>query len=111
MLCLVALSLGKGSDRAGEVAVADAGTTTVAAPPSGELAPALVPVGEDRGRLQIVAAPKYAPVPKAAVEPLFQADERVKIGETTKLRFAVKDRASGLPQSLEQVSASVTHGK
>jgi hypothetical protein len=98
----------------------DEAAATASASASAPAAPALsdgfgtdaapVPVLEDKGRLQIVERPRLAPVPPTVVEPLFEPDARVKIGETTKLRFAVRDRASTLPESLDNVTASVRHG-
>jgi len=77
----------------------------------GNAQPILVPVAEDPGRIEIVPPPRLAPLPPTVVEPLFAPDARVKIGETAKLRFAARDRASGLPESLDHISASVFHGK
>ncbi|MFL5375977.1 MAG: hypothetical protein ACJ78T_18405 [Myxococcales bacterium] len=115
ILAVVALSSGRRDVSAGEDSPAATANTPEAAAPSlsdgfGEVA-APVPVREDKGRLQIVDRPRMAKVPTTAVEPLFEPDARVKIGETTKLRFAVRDRGSELPESLDQVSASVRHGK
>jgi len=114
ILALVALSWGRRDASTDEGAPAASVNGPAAASPSlsdgfGEVA-APVPVREDKGRLQIVDRPRTAPVTPAVVEPLFEPDARVKIGETTKLRFAVRDRASDLPESLDGVSASVRHG-
>jgi hypothetical protein len=113
ILAVVALSWGKRRDAPTEE-VAPPTTAAVLADPSpsdgfgGFAAPS--PVREDKGRLQIVERPRLAPLPPTVVEPLFEPDARVKIGETTKLRFAVRDRASALPESLDDVTASVRHG-
>jgi hypothetical protein len=114
ILAVVALSWGRRDTSTDEGALAASANASAAASPwpsdgFGEVA-APVPVREDKGRLQIVDAPRMAKVPTTAVEPLFEPDARVKIGETTKLRFAVRDRASDLPESLDAVSASVRHG-
>jgi hypothetical protein len=73
-------------------------------------APAVV--FEDKGRIEIVDKAR-AEVVRAAnieVQPLFEADMRVKLGETAKLKFAARDRTSRLPESGANVSASVFHG-
>src|SRR5258708_12644970 len=44
------------------------------------------------------------------VEPLFEPDMRVKLGETAKLKFAARGKTSRLPESGANVSASVFHG-
>jgi hypothetical protein len=114
ILAVVALPWGRRDASTDEGAEAASANVSAAAAPSpsdgfGEIAPP-VPVREDKGRLQIVDRPRMAPVPPQVVEPLFAPDARVKIGETTNLRFAVRDRASAVPESLEDVSASVRHG-
>jgi hypothetical protein len=65
---------------------------------------------EDRGRLEIVR-PVQQPLPPTVVEPLFEADARLTLNETAKLKFAAHDRASGRPLSGATVTASVTQGK
>jgi len=115
ILAVLALSWGRRDASTDEGAPAASANTPAVAAPSlsdgfGDIA-APVPVREDKGRLQIVDRPRLLPVPATVVEPLFEPDARVNIGETTKLRFAVRDRASQLPESLDEVSASVRHGK
>ncbi|MFL5311046.1 MAG: hypothetical protein ACJ79H_11395 [Myxococcales bacterium] len=68
------------------------------------------PVIEDRGRIEIVRPVKVEPLPPTIVEPLFEADMRLPPGETAKLKFAARDRVSGLPLSGATVTASVVHG-
>ena len=65
---------------------------------------------EDNGRLEIVR-PVQQPLPPTVVEPLFEADARLTLNETTKLKFAAHDRGSGRPLSGATVTASVTQGK
>jgi hypothetical protein len=67
-------------------------------------------VVEDKGRLEIVRPVKVAPLPATIVEPLFEPDMRLPIGEAAKLKFAARDRASGLPVSGATVTASVVQG-
>jgi len=112
ILFLVALSWGRRDAYTDEgTPPASASAMTAPSPSDGfGTVAAPVPVREDKGRLQIVDRPRILPVPPTVVEPLFEPDARVKIGETTKLRFAVRDRASAVPESLDDVSASVRHG-
>jgi hypothetical protein len=115
ILAVVALSWGKRRDAPIDEGAEAGSATALAAAAAARFdgfdgAPAPVPVREDKGRLPIVERPRMAPLPPMVVEPLFDPDARVKIGEPTKLRFAVRDRASALPESLDDVSASVRHG-
>jgi hypothetical protein len=70
--------------------------------------PRVVP--DDKGRFEIFRPAKVEPLPATVVEPLFEVDARLKLNETAKLKFAARDRASGLPLSGAIVTASVTHG-
>jgi hypothetical protein len=65
---------------------------------------------EDTGPIGIVRPVKVEPLPATIVEPLFDPGMRLPIGETTKLKFAARDRASGLPLSGSTVTASVLQG-
>jgi hypothetical protein len=111
MLCVAVWSL-RPHDPAAAESVEATNASGMAAPGAADLLPAPMPmpVREDQGRLEIVRLPTAAALPKTTIEPLFEPDARVKIGETAKLRFAVRDRASGAPDSLDHVSASVRHG-
>jgi len=114
MLGLVALSLqwrDRGAAEGPAPTTAAAGVAGSAWAGANAQQPVLVPVAENQGRIQIVPPPRLAPLPPTVVEPLFAPDARVKIGETAKLRFAAHDRASGLPESLDHLSATVSHGK
>jgi hypothetical protein len=68
------------------------------------------PVIEDQRHFEIVR-PVQQPLPPTVVEPLFEVDARLTLNETTKLKFAAHDRASGRPVSGATVTASVTQGK
>jgi putative ubiquitin-RnfH superfamily antitoxin RatB of RatAB toxin-antitoxin module len=65
---------------------------------------------EDRGRIEIVRPVKVESLPPTIVEPLFEPGMRLPIGETAKLKFAARDRVSGLPVSGSIVTASVLQG-
>jgi hypothetical protein len=112
VVCLVALLLlGRRTDsRPAEGPAPTVLATSVAQMPESPMAQLAPPtiVVHDSGRLPVVHPPRE--LPPMVVEPLFEPDARVKIGEPAKLRFAVRDRASGLPESLDDVSASVFHG-
>src|SRR5256885_7646654 len=56
-------------------------------------------VVEDKGRIEIVRPVKVEALPATIVEPLFEPDTRLPIGEAAKLKFAARDRVSGLPLS------------
>jgi putative ubiquitin-RnfH superfamily antitoxin RatB of RatAB toxin-antitoxin module len=66
-------------------------------------------VVEDKGRIEIVR-PVKVDLPPTIVEPLFESDMRVPIGEPAQLKFAARDRASGRPLSGATVTASVVQG-
>jgi hypothetical protein len=111
LLALVALSFLKRHLRAEESAGSTSVVPVVGPPPSQVFAaPVPLAVAEDRGHLEMVRAPPTALLPATIVEPLFEPDARVKIGEKAKLRFAARDRASGTPESLDRLSASVFRG-
>jgi hypothetical protein len=88
-----------------------AGDPASVASVAGASQPSEVPriVFEDRGRIEIVRPARVEPLPDTLVEPLFEADTRVKLGETAKLKFAARDRVSGLPLSGAIVTASVSN--
>jgi hypothetical protein len=67
-------------------------------------------VVEDKARLEIVRPVKVEPLPPTIVEPFFEPDMRLALNETAKLKFAARDRASGLPVSGSTVTASVQQG-
>jgi hypothetical protein len=111
MLCLVALSFLRGNAPA-EQSAGTTSMTSMAVPALSEMLPAAVPalaVSEERSPLEMVKPARIAALPAMIVEPLFEPDARVKIGEKAKLRFAARDRASGMPESLDHLSASVFH--
>ena len=66
-------------------------------------------VHEDHGRLETIRLRAQPPLPTIAVEPLFDPSVRVRIDQTADVKFAVRDRASGLPLSGHQVTASLLH--
>jgi hypothetical protein len=104
LLCLVAIYFLKGDPPTED----PASLASVAGVSQRAEAPRIVP--EERGRFEIVRPVKVEPLPATLVEPLFEADTRVKLGETANLRFAARDRVSGLPLSGATVTASVSHG-
>ena len=104
LLCLVAIYFLKG-DRPTEDPASLSSLAGVSQPRE---PPRVVP--EDRGGFEIVRPAKVEPLPATVVEPLFEVDARLKLNETTKLKFAARDRASGLPLSGATVTASVSHG-
>lgn len=67
------------------------------------------PVHEDHGRLEMIRLPPQPPLPVIAVEPLFDPNARLRLDQTADLKFAVRDRASGLPLSGHEVTASLLH--
>jgi hypothetical protein len=111
MVCLVAL-YSRRKAPAGQRGDTSSVTGVAGSPPFPVLQAAAraVPVPGQRASLDRMRAARTAPLPATEVEPLFEADARVKIGEKAKLRFAARDRASGLPESLDHLSASVFHG-
>jgi hypothetical protein len=64
-------------------------------------------IREDRGSIQILAPVQVQAMPSVEVQPLFEGGMRVNADETTKLRFAARDRTSGKPAV---VTASLFHG-
>jgi putative ubiquitin-RnfH superfamily antitoxin RatB of RatAB toxin-antitoxin module len=105
LLCLVAVYFLR-HDRPAEDATNLAGVAAVPGQPA-EYPRTVI---EDKGRLEIVR-PVQQPLPPTVVEPLFEADARLTLNETAKLKFAAHDRASGRPLSGATVTASVTQGK
>lgn len=77
-----------------------------ASPSRPPLQPAVVT--EDRGPAQIYQ-PLRAPEPQSPMvaQPLFETNARIKLGETTNLKFSVRDRATGHAVSGSVISASV----
>jgi hypothetical protein len=106
LLCLVAIYFLKGDRPAGDPAGLAASVAGGPVPRPREMPRAIF---EERGRIEIVRPAKVEELPPTIVEPLFQADTRVKLGETAKLKFAARDRVSGLPLSGATVTASVSH--
>jgi hypothetical protein len=105
LLCVVAVYFLR-SDRPTEDPASLAGVAAVPAQPP-EYPRVVI---EDKGRLEIVR-PVQQPLPPTVVEPLFEVDARLTLNETTKLKFAAHDRASGRPLSGATVTASVIQGK
>ena len=69
-------------------------------------------VSEEKGRIEIIRpAPIHDVQSPMIVQPLFESNAGVKLGEATNLRFAVRDRASGhaAPGGVN-MSASVKDG-
>jgi hypothetical protein len=104
LLCLVAIYFLKGDQPAEDAA----SLASVAGASRPQEPPRMVP--QDIGRFEIVRPANVQPLPPTIVEPLFEVDARLKLNETTKLQFAARDRASGLPLSGATVTASVTQG-
>jgi hypothetical protein len=50
-------------------------------------------------------------LPPTVIQPLVGGTARAVIGEKNKIRFQAKDRKSGLPETLTNVSVEVMHGK
>jgi hypothetical protein len=70
-------------------------------------APAVV--REDKGHLQIVQAPQFDFQPLVGADPSLGGSEtHVDLGESTKLRFAARDKTGS--QKVGKVTASVSHG-
>ena len=71
-------------------------------------APAVIP--EDKGGLEAFRQVRMEVEPAMQVQSLIEPNARVKLGQPANIRFAARDRASGLPESLANPSASVFHG-
>lgn len=104
LLCLVAVYFLR-PDRPAEDPTSLAGVSAAPAQPP-EYPRVVI---EDKGRLEIVR-PMQEQLPPTIVEPLFEANMRVGLGETAKLKFAAHDRVSGKPVSGATVTASVLQG-
>jgi hypothetical protein len=104
LACVFAIRSGKGGRPTEEgVGLAISG----AEPPAPRYPQYPQVVQEDHGRIEIVR-PFKAELPATVAEPLFEAGERLKLGEEAKLQFAAHDRASGKPVSGVEVTASVS---
>jgi YtkA-like len=105
LVCVLAIRFSTSERSATEIASAAAIAPTDSAQPLPEY-PRVVQ--EDHGRIEIVRPFKAPELPETIAEPLFEAGERLKLGEEAKLQFAAHDRASGKPISGATVTASIT---
>lgn len=86
-----------------------AAPTTPRALANGRALGAPAVMAEDKGHLEIVQAPQFDFQPLVDADTTVGSEARAELGESTKLRFAARDKA-GSQKAGGKVTASVSHG-